>query len=60
MSGGQSILREEIRRSRRTEKCIGEGDCLNCPYATEDNGEPCFGFRLAQASERWKSGEVDE
>ena len=53
------LLPETLRRFRRTEDCIGQGDCLSCPYATEDNGEPCFGFRLAQASERWKSGEVD-
>ena len=54
------LLPETLRRFRRTEDCIGQGDCLSCPYATEDNGEQCFGFRLAQASERWKSGEVDE
>ena len=54
------LLPEALQRFRRTEDCIGQGDCLNCPYATEDSGEQCFGFRLAQASERWKSGEVDE
>ena len=54
------LLPEAIRRFRRTESCIGEGDCLNCPYATEDNGEQCFGFRLALALERWMNGEVDE
>lgn len=54
------LLPETLRRFRRTEDCIGQGDCLSCPYATEDNGEQCFGFRLAQASERWRSGEVDK
>jgi len=54
------LLPEAIRRFRHTEKCIGEGDCLNCPYATEDNGEQCFGLRLARASEIWRNGEADK
>lgn len=54
------LLPEALRRFRRTESCIGEGDCLSCPYATGGMGGPCFGFRLAQALERWESGEVDK
>lgn len=54
------LLPTALYRFRRTEDCIGEGDCLSCPYATEDDGEQCFGSRLAQALERWRNGEVDE
>lgn len=54
------LLPEALRRFRHTEKCIGEGDCLSCPYSADDDGEQCFGSRLAQASERWRNGEVDE
>ena len=54
------LLPETLRRFRRTEDCIGDGDCLSCPYATEDNGEQCFGLRLARASEIWRNGEADK
>ncbi len=54
------LLPEALRRFRRTEDCIGDGDCLSCPYATEDNGEQCFGLRLARASEIWRNGEADK